>query len=149
MRNYFEEIKKMLLEDKEITKKIVDDINAFDYFNDYDISFYYLDFHSNDSNTFNYIFDRPSDAVDFVLSENYRSDDEYLRFDEFDELESVSEEDIPRLMEKHINEITEVFMKYYDTPISPDAPYYYLPEKLKEVIEEYLHEQYLIKKGIK
>lgn len=149
MRNYFEEIKEMLLEDKEVTKKIVDDINTFDYFNDYDISFYYLDFHSNDSNTFNYIFDRPSDAVDFVLSENYRSDDEYLRFDEFDELESVSKEDISRLMEKHINEITEVFMKYYDTATSPDEAYSYLPEKLKEVIEEYLHEQYLIKKGIK
>lgn len=149
MRNYFEEVKEMLLANEEILPNIIADINEFEEINDFELSFKNLQYKHNIKSIVNYFYkDKAFELAECVIAGMYHTDDKYIMFYEDETLVSFNDDILFELIARNIDEVTEMFMEYYDE-IKDFFEIEYLPEELEDLMEEYSDYKYLLKKGIK
>ena len=104
-------------------EKIIHEINS------YDGSLYYLEVYENDSWFFEEFFDKkPAEAVRATVYGNYNYNDEYVKFDGYENLESLSEWQYKRLLEQNVDQVIVQLFK--------NKNYIHLSEEVESIIEE-------------
>lgn len=80
--------------------------------NNWNSALEYLEYYENDDDFFNaYFSSNVMDAVRAVSFGDYNYSDEYVRFDSYGNLESVSEYEYERKLEDNADEIAEEYMR--------------------------------------
>lgn len=118
-----EKIKDYLLNNVEVLKDVVKDINCWDG------SLDYLDFYENDEYFFNDMFQKADDAVRAVCYGDYNYNDDYVRFNAYGNLESFNDYDYEEELKSYIDEIIERLEEEKDNITIYD-------DELKEMLEE-------------
>ena len=118
-----EKIKNYLLNNVEVLKDIVRELNSWDG------SLDYLDFYENDEYFFNDYFQKADDAVRAVYYGDYNYNDDYVRFNAYGNLESFTEYDYEEELKSYIDEIIERLEEEKDNITIYD-------DELKEMLEE-------------
>lgn len=118
-----EKIKDYLLENIDVLKDIVKEINCWDG------SLDYLDYYDNDEYFLNDMFEKPDDAVRAAYYGDYNYMDDYVRFNGYGNLESFSQYDYEEELKSYIDEIIERLEEEKDNITIYD-------NELKEMIEE-------------
>ena len=122
-----EKIKNYLLEDIDELCDVVREINC------YNGSLDYLEVYENDEYFFNDFFTNPYDVLQKTYYGNYDFNDYYVRFDDYGNLESLSQWEYEEELRDCIDEIVENLLDiYYNICIS---------DRLEELIEEYEEEK--------
>lgn len=120
-----------LLNDMEELESVVRELNSWNGCLDH------LDVHHNDEDFFNTFFeDRPAEAVRAAHYGEYKYMDEYVRFNVYGNLESLSEWAYKRELEDNVDEVVENLMNY--------AHHLCLSSDLQEILEEEGKEEYEI-----
>ena len=118
------EIKNYLLNNMEVTREVVNELNSWDecldflevlYMEDLD---YYLEGHT------------PSEILNKMFYGDFNPNDDYFRFDAYANLESLNEWDLEEEYKMYIDEIIEALLNNIDYVGIYD-------DKLKEMIEAY------------
>lgn len=118
-----ENVKQFLLENIEILKDVVRELSSWDG------SLDHLDVHHNDEEFFNTFFDgRPAEAVRASYYGEYNYMDDYVRFNGYGNLESLSEYDYEQELKDEINDIVELLIE--------KQSHLHLDDELEELLEE-------------
>ena len=105
--NLFNEIKGLLLNDLDTLRDVVSELNSWNG------CLNYLEVYNNDEEFFNMFFDgRPAEVARAIYYGDYNYNDEYIKFNAYENLESLSEYDYEELLEENIEEITENLIEY-------------------------------------
>ena len=121
-------IKDYLLDNMEVLKDVVMEINSWDD------SLDYLDVHYNDEDFFNTYFEgRAMEAVRAAHYGDYEFTDEYVRFNGYGNLETLSESEFHQELIDYIDDIVESLVDNY-------THIHLYDEKLSSMVEEYLEE---------
>lgn len=101
-----EEVKKYLLENEEVLKDVVYSINGWDsYFDN-------LDYRENDEEFFNtYFYNNPMEAVRASYYGDYNFMDEFVKINDYGNLESKQEYEVIEEMKDYIDEIVDHLIK--------------------------------------
>ena len=119
-----EKIKDYLLNNIEVLKDVVKEINCWDG------SLDYLDFYENDEEFFEMCFpNKAIDAVRAVYYGDYNYNDDYVRFNAYGNLESFNDYDYEEELKNYIDEIIERLEEEKDNITIYD-------NELKEMLEE-------------
>ncbi len=103
-----QEIIKYLLEDLEIVKELVSECNS------YDGSLEEYVYHVNDEEFFNIFFNNnPDEAVRATFYGDYRYTDDYVQFNGYGNLVSVSEWQVEEELKNNVEEIFETWFELY------------------------------------
>lgn len=95
-----ENVRAYLLDNVEELKSVVRELNSWDG------SFDHLDFHDNDEEFFEtYFSDRPMEAVRAAQYGDYNYSDEYVRFNGYGNLESLSGYQVEQEIKDEVDEI--------------------------------------------
>lgn len=104
------ELEELLLNDDNLLMNTVRDINS------YDCSLEHLIYYNNDEEFFNTFFKNdPMGAVRATFYGDYRYNDEYVKFNSYDNIESRQEWQIIEEMESCIDEIIEKIIELKDS----------------------------------
>jgi hypothetical protein len=116
-------IKEYLLENVDELRQIVGDLNSWDG------CIRNLDVMDNDEEFFNIYFDgKPMEAVRAAVYGDYHYTDDYVRFDGYGNLESLSEYDLESEMKDNIDEIIDLMIENRDNID--------IPAEIEELLEE-------------
>ena len=97
-----EKVKAYLLENMEELQNVVREVNGWDS------SLKHLDYEYNDDEFFNVFFEgKPMEAVRAAIYGDYRYTDDYVKFDGYGNLVSVSEYDMEEELKENIEEIVD------------------------------------------
>ncbi len=118
-----EKIKDYLLNNIEVLKDVVRELNSWDG------SLDYLDFYENDEYFFNDMFKSADEAVRAVCYGDYNYNDDYVRFNAYGNLESFNDYDYEEELKSYIDEIIERLEEEKDNITIYD-------DELKEMLEE-------------
>lgn len=123
MTNVIEKVKAALLEDVGVLKEIVRELNAWDG------SFENLDVHENDEDFFHTYFEgRPMEAVRAAHYGDYSFSDNYVRFDGYENLESLSEYQYEQEIKDEVDEIIDAMIE--------KRQHIYLDPDIEELLDE-------------
>ena len=123
--NLLNEIKGLLLNDLSTLKDVVRELNSWNGCLDY------LEVYENDEEFFDMFFEgRPAEVARAIFYGNYNYNDDYVKFNVYENLESLSEYDYEELLEENIEEITENLIEYAEY-ISLDN------EELDDLLSQY------------
>ena len=123
-----EKIKKYLLDNMDELRQVVSAINSWDG------SLEILDVYENDEEFFNVYFEgRPMEAVRAAQYGEYSYTDEYVRFNGYGNLESMSEYDYKEEMKDSIDDIVDELID--------KRSHLYLSDELEELLDELLDEE--------
>ena len=127
MKNY-EEIKNYLLNHVDEIGDIITEINSIDN------SLDYLEYWNNDEDFFNtFFYNNPSEAVRSAYYGDYSYCDNYVKFNEYGNLESADEYKLEKEYKYYIDEITDSFLQHYQELNITD-------NELLKLIEKYMEE---------
>ena len=119
------EIKGLLLNDFNTLKDVVRELNSWNACLDY------LEVYENDEEFFDMFFEgRPAEVARAIYYGDYNYNDEYVKFNVYENLESLSEYDYEEMLEENIEEITENLIEYAEY-ISIDS------EELENLLSQY------------
>jgi hypothetical protein len=121
MKN-LEGIKEYLLENEEVLKDVVRELNSWNGCLDY------LDVYENDEEFFTLFFKNPMEAVRATQFGNYNYSDDYVRFNGYGNLDSCSEWELLEDLKDNIDEIIDNLVENYQN--------LYLDSELTELLEE-------------
>ncbi|AYP68172.1 hypothetical protein PQE75_gp040 [Bacillus phage vB_BcoS-136] len=97
-----QKLKEVLLEDVSIIKEVVSQLNSWNGCLDH------LDVHENDEEFFNVFFEgKPNEAVRASFYGDYRYMDEYVRFNGYGNLESLTDYQYEQELKDYIDEIID------------------------------------------
>lgn len=100
-------LKEYLLENVEDLIRLVNEINS------YSGALEYLIVYENDEEFFNLFFqNNPIEAVRAALYGNYNYNDEYVKFNGYDNLESLEQWEYEELVKSHVDEVIKEFQNY-------------------------------------
>jgi len=123
-----EKIKNYLLDNMDELRQVVSEINSWDG------SLESLDVYENDEEFFNVYFEgRPMEAVRAAQYGEYSYTDEYVRFNGYGNLESMSEYDYEEEMKDSIDDIVDELID--------KRSHLYLSDELEELLDELLDEE--------
>ena len=101
------EIKGLLLNDLDTLKDAVRELNSWNACLDY------LDVYNNDDEFFNMFFEgKPAELARAIYYGDFNYNDKYIKFNAYENLESLSEYDYEELLKENIEEITENLIEY-------------------------------------
>ena len=101
------EIKGLLLNDLDTLKDIVRELNSWNACLDY------LDVYNNDDEFFDMFFEgKPAELARAIYYGDFNYNDEYIKFNAYENLESLSEYEYEEMLEENIEEITENLIEY-------------------------------------
>jgi hypothetical protein len=116
-------IREYLLENVDELRQIVGDLNSWNG------CLESLDVMDNDGEFFNIYFDgKPMEAVRAAVYGDYHYTDDYVRFDGYGNLESLSEYDLESEMKDNIDEIIDLMIENRDNID--------IPAEIEELLEE-------------
>ena len=119
------EIKGSLLNDLNTLKDVVRELNCWNG------CLNYLEVYENDEEFFDMFFEgRPAEVARAIYYGDYNYNDDYVKFNAYENLESLSEYDYEELLEENIEEITENLIEYAEY-ISIDN------EELDDLLSQY------------
>ena len=101
------EIKGLLLNDLDTLKDAVRELNSWNACLDY------LDVYNNDDEFFDMFFEgKPAELARAIYYGDFNYNDEYIKFNGYENLETFSKYDYEELLEENIEEITENLIEY-------------------------------------
>ena len=119
------EIKGLLLNYLDTLRDVVSELNSWNG------CLNYLEVYENDEEFFDMFFEgRPAEVARAIYYGDYNYNDEYVKFNAYENLESLSEYDYEELLEENIEEITENLIEYAEY-ISIDN------EELENLLSQY------------
>ena len=119
------EIKGLLLNDLDTLKDVVRELNSWNG------CLNYLEVYENDKEFFDMFFEgRPAEVARAIYYGDYNYNDEYVKFNAYENLESLSEYEYEEMLEENIEEITENLIEYAEY-ISIDS------EELENLLSQY------------
>ena len=106
--NKIESLKELLLNDKQLSLDICNEINSWNgELDQFDVC-------SNDEEFFNVYFnDNPAEAVRAAFYGDYKYMDEYVRFDGYGNIESLDQYQLENEVEIYINDIIDAMIRNY------------------------------------
>ena len=105
--NLLNEIKGLLLNDFITLKDVVRELNSWNGCLDY------LEVYENDEEFFDMFFEgRPAEVARAIFYGDYNYNDEYIKFNGYENLESLSEYDYEELLKENIEEIIDCLIEY-------------------------------------
>ena len=105
--NLLNEIKGLLLNDLSTLEEVVRELNSWNACLDY------LDVYENDEEFFNMFFEgKPAELARAIYYGDFNYNDEYIKFNGYENLETFSKYDYEELLEENIEEITENLIEY-------------------------------------
>ena len=123
--NLLNEIKGLLLNDLSTLKDVVRDLNSWNACLDY------LEVYENDEEFFNMFFEgKPAELARAIYYGDFNYNDNYIKFNGYGNLESLSEYEYEEMLEENIEEITENLIEYVEF-ISIDN------EELDDLLSQY------------
>lgn len=123
--NLLNEIKGLLLNDFNTLEEVVRELNSWNACLDY------LEVYENDEEFFNMFFEgKPAEVARAIYYGDFNYNDEYIKFNGYGNLETLSEYDYEELLEENIEEITENLIEYAEF-ISIDN------EELDDLLSQY------------
>ena len=117
-----ENVKEYLLENEDVLKEVVQEINSWNGALDY------LEAYENDEFFFETFFSNPMEAVRATQFGNYNYSDDYVRFNGYGNLDSCSEWELLEDLKDNVDEIIDNLVIYYEELC--------LNDELKELLEE-------------
>ena len=119
------EIKGLLLNDLNTLEDVVRELNSWNACLDY------LEVYENDEEFFDMFFEgRPAEVARAIFYGDYNYNDEYVKFNAYENLESLDRYDYEEMLEENIEEITENLIEYVEY-ISIDS------EELENLLSQY------------
>ena len=119
------EIKGLLLNDLSTLKDVVRELNSWNACLDY------LEVYENDEEFFNMFFEgKPAELARAIYYGDFNYNDNYIKFNGYGNLESLSEYEYEEMLEENIEEITENLIEYVEF-ISIDN------EELDDLLSQY------------
>ena len=103
-----EKIREYLLNNEETLLDVINELNSWNGCLDY------LEFWNNDEEFFNTFFENKIEVARAICYGDYNYNDDYVRFNGYENLESFSEYDMIEKMKDDIEEIVENLIEYYD-----------------------------------
>ena len=101
------EIKGLLLNDLDTLKDAVRELNSWNACLDY------LDVYNNDDEFFDMFFEgKPAELARAIYYGDFNYNDEYIKFNAYGNLKTLSEYDYEEMLEENIEEITENLIEY-------------------------------------
>ena len=101
------EIKGLLLNDLSTLEEVVRELNGWNACLDY------LDVYENDEEFFNMFFEgKPAELARAIYYGDFNYNDEYIKFNAYGNLKTLSEYDYEEMLEENIEEITENLIEY-------------------------------------
>ena len=101
------EIKGLLLNDLDTLKDVVRELNSWNACLDY------LDVYNNDDEFFDMFFEgKPAELARAIYYGDFNYNDEYIKFNGYGNLKTLSEYDYEEMLEENIEEITENLIEY-------------------------------------
>ena len=123
-----EKLQGLLLGDTEYLMTVVEELNSWNSNLDY------LRVYENDEEFFEMFFSNdPMELARAIYYGNYKYMDEYVRFNGYENLESLSEFQYERELKDNINEIMDELMENYNN--------IYLPAELEEIFNDFEEEE--------
>ena len=123
--NLLNEIKGLLLNDLDVLKDVVSELNAWNACLDY------LEVYENDEDFFNMFFEnKPAEVARVIYYGDFNYNDNYVKFNGYGNLESFSEYGYEKLLKENIEEIIECLIEYVESISIYD-------EKLYELLSQY------------
>jgi hypothetical protein len=121
----------VLLENLDVTRQIVSELNSWNGCLDH------LEAYENDEYFFDTFFDgRPAEAVRATFYGDYRYMDEYVRFNGYGNLESLSGYDVEQELKDNIEEIVNNMFEYrHNISLDPDIEAL-MDEDVSEVLDQ-------------
>ena len=105
--NLLNEIKGLLLNDLDTLKDVVKELNCWNG------CLNYLEVYENDEEFFDMFFEgRPAEVARAIYYGDFNYNDEYIKFDAYENLETLDKYDYEELLEENIEEITENLIEY-------------------------------------
>lgn len=105
--NLLNEIKELLLNDLSTLKDVVNELNGWSGCLDY------LEVYNNDEEFFNMFFDNnPMEVARAIYYGDYNYNDEYVKFNGYANLESLSDYDYEKLLKENIEKVIDCLIKY-------------------------------------
>lgn len=105
--NLLNEIKELLLNDLSTLKDVVNELNGWNGCLDY------LEVYNNDEEFFNMFFvDNPMEVARAIYYGDYNYNDEYVKFNGYANLESLSDYNYEKLLKENIEEIIDCLIEY-------------------------------------
>ena len=119
------EIKGLLLNDLDVLRDVVSELNSWNG------CLNYLEVYNNDEEFFDMFFEgRPAEVARAIYYGDYNYNDEYVKFNVYENLESLSEYDYEEMLEENIEEIIDCLIEYAEY-ISIDS------EELENLLSQY------------
>ena len=123
--NLLNEIRELLLNDLDTLKDVVRELNSWN------TCLNYLEVYNNDEEFFDMFFEnKPAEVARAIYYGDYNYNDEYIKFNAYENLESLSEYEYEEMLEENIEEITENLIEYAEY-ISIDS------EELENLLSQY------------
>ena len=117
-----EKVKEYLLDNEDVLKDVVREINSYNGALDY------LEVYENDEEFFETYFSDPMEAVRATQFGNYNYSDDYVKFNGYGNLDSCSEWELLEDLKDNIDEIVDLLIE--------NANHLYLDTELEELLEE-------------
>ena len=128
--NLLNEIRELLLNDLDVLKDVISELNAWNACLDY------LEVYENDEEFFNMFFEgKPAELARAIYYGDFNYNDKYIKFNAYENLESLSEYGYEKLLKENIEEIIEYLIEYVESISIYDERLYELLSQYFEVEE--------------
>ena len=103
------EIKELLLNDMDTLRDAVSELNSWNNCLDY------LDVYENDEEFFDMFFaNNPAEVARAIYYGDFNYNDEYIKFNAYGNLETLSEYDYEELLKENVEEVIDCLIKYVE-----------------------------------
>ena len=127
--NLLNEIKGLLLNDLNTLKDVVRELDGWNGCLDY------LNVYNNDEEFFDMFFEgRPAEVARAIYYGDFNYNDEYIKFNAYGNLETLSEYDYEELLKENVEEVIDCLIKYVEH-ISIDN------EELDDLLSQYFEDE--------
>ena len=123
------EIKELLLNDMDTVRDVVRELDGWNGCLDY------LNIYNNDEEFFDIFFEgRPAEVARAIYYGDFNYNDEYIKFNAYGNLETLSEYDYEELLKENVEEVIDCLIKYVEH-ISIDN------EELDDLLSQYFEDE--------
>ena len=123
------EIKELLLNDMDTLRDVVRELDGWNGCLDY------LNIYNNDEEFFDIFFEgRPAEVARAIYYGDFNYNDEYIKFNAYGNLETLSEYDYEELLKENVEEVIDCLIKYVEH-ISIDN------EELDDLLSQYFEDE--------
>ena len=123
------EIKELLLNDMDTLRDVVRELDGWNGCLDY------LNIYNNDEEFFDMFFEgRPAEVARAIYYGDFNYNDEYIKFNGYGNLETLSEYDYEELLKENVEEVIDCLIKYVEH-ISIDN------EELDDLLSQYFEDE--------